>query len=71
MQSFNAVGCVWQVLKPERVKQNDDVIMTKLNTGYLPSKFQISWLSGSNFMEVSVRHQNTIMTSFLVTEFPA
>ena len=27
-----------------------------LYIGYYPSKFQISWLFGSNFMEVSVRH---------------
>ena len=52
-------------------KHNDDVIMTsfhavriwksqifvKLNIGYQLSKFQISRLSGSNFMEVSVRPQ--------------
>ena len=29
----------------------------KLYIGYHSSKFQISWLSGSNFMEASVRHQ--------------
>ena len=29
----------------------------KLNIDYHLSKFQISWLSGSNFMEVSVRYQ--------------
>ena len=40
----------------------------KLTIGYHPSKFRIYWLSGSNFMEVSVRHQNTTMTSFLVAE---
>ena len=27
----------------------------KMDIGYHPSKFEISWLSGSNFMEVSVR----------------
>ena len=32
----------------------------KLNRGYHPSKFQISWSSGSNFMKVSVRPQNVI-----------
>ena len=31
---------------------------------YHPSKFQISWLSGSIFMEVSVRHE--ILSLFLV-----
>ena len=54
-------------------KHNDDVISCccnlKLNIGYYPSKFQIPWLSGSNFMEVSVRppkqHYDVIMTSFL------
>ena len=29
----------------------------RLYTGYQPSKFQISWLSGSNFIEISVKHQ--------------
>ena len=33
--------------------------LVKLNIGYHPSKFQIPWLSGSNFMEVSVRPQQT------------
>ena len=51
-------------------KNNDDVIMmsfdvvcgfenlkfVKLNIGYHPCKFQISWLSGSNFMEVISYH---------------
>ena len=50
-------------------KHNDDVIMTsfhavgiknlkfmKLFINYHLSKFQIFWLSGSNFMEVSVRY---------------
>ena len=44
----------------------------KLYTDYHLSKFQISWLSGSNFMEVSVGYQifplffgnDVIMTSF-------
>ena len=31
----------------------------KLNIGYYSSEFQISGLSASNFMEVSVRHQKT------------
>ena len=52
-------------------KHNDDVIMTpfhvvgvykisnfvNLNIDYLPPKFQIPWLSASNFMVVSVRPQ--------------
>ena len=29
------------------------------NIGYQPSQFQISWLSGCNFMEVGVQHQKT------------
>ena len=58
-------------------KHNDDVIMTsfhvfgylkisnsvKLDIGYHFSKFQISWLSESNFIEVSVTPPKTIMTS--------
>ena len=55
-------------------KHNDDVIISfrwdlkisnfvKLNIGYQLPKFRVSWLSGSNFMEVNVRHQNTITTS--------
>ena len=50
-------------------KHNDDVIsccwdlkisnFVKQNIGYHPSKFQISWLSGSNYMEVSVRPLKT------------
>ena len=40
----------------------------KLNIGYHLSKFQISWLFGSNFMEVNVRPQNTIMTSFMTDD---
>ena len=50
-------------------KQNDDVIsccwdlkisnFVKPNMGYNPSKFKISWLSGSNFIEVSVRPPKT------------
>ena len=36
------------------------------------SKFQISWLSGSNFIEVIVRHQILplflVMTSFIIVE---
>ena len=54
-------------------KHNDDVVMTCCmllgfenltfcKTKYL-SKSQISWLSGLNFMKVSVRPPNTIMTS--------
>ena len=35
----------------------------KQDIGYHVEKFQISWLSGSNFIEVSVRPQDTIMTS--------
>ena len=46
----------------------------KLNIGYHPSKFQVSWLSRSNFMEVSVRpqkhHYDVIMTSILIIVFP-
>ena len=59
-------------------KHNDDVIMTsfsccwdlkisdvlKLYIDYHLSKFQISWLSGSNFLQVSVRYQ--IFPLFLV-----
>ena len=55
-------------------KNNDDVNsccwdlkisnLLKLYIDYHFSKFQISWLSGSNFMEVSVRHQ--ILSLFLV-----
>ena len=45
-----------------------------LNIGYYLSKFQNFWLSGSSFMEVSVRppkhHYDVIITSFLTTEFP-
>ena len=33
----------------------ENLKLVKLNIGYQPSKFQMSWLSGSNFMEVSVR----------------
>ena len=69
-------------------KHNNDVIMTsfhvvgisksqffvKLNIGYHPSKLQIFWLSGSNFMEVSARppkhHYDVIMMSFLIIVFP-
>ena len=46
----------------------------KLNTGHHHAKFQFFWLSGSNFMEVSVRpqkhHYDIIMTSFLINKFP-
>ena len=39
---------------------------------YHLSKFQISWLSGSNFMEVSVRYQIftlfLVMTSFIIVK---
>ena len=55
-------------------KNNDDVIsccwdlkisnFLKLCIDYHLYKFQISWLSGSNFMEVSVRYQ--ILPLFLV-----
>ena len=37
----------------------ENLNFVKLNIGYHSFKFQISWLSGSNFMEVSVRHQKT------------
>ena len=54
-------------------KHNYDVIMTsfhvlgdlkishfvKQDIDYHAAKFQISWLSGSNFMKVSVRPPNT------------
>ena len=31
----------------------------KLNVGYYPFKFQITWLSESNFMEVTVKPLKT------------
>ena len=82
MPSFNSVGCLWQVLLTDSEKHNDDVIsccwdlkipnFVKLYIDYHPSKFQISWLSGSNFMEVSVRHKILplflVMTSFVIVE---
>ena len=48
----------------------------KLCIDYHPSKFQISWLSESNFMEISVRQENfaivfgddVFMTSFVIVE---
>ena len=52
----------------------ENLSFVKLNISYRLFKFQIFWLSGSNFMEVSVRppkhHYDVIMTSFLITEFP-
>ena len=52
----------------------ENLRFVKLNIGYHPAKFQISWLSGSNFMEVSVRppkhHYDVIMSSFLITDIP-
>ena len=68
-------------------KHNDDVIsycldlkisnFLKLYIDYHLSKFQIFWLSGSNFMEVSVRYHifplflvyDVIMTSFINVKF--
>ena len=45
----------------------------KLHIDYYPSKFQVSWLSGSNFVEVSVKHEILplflVMTSFVDIEF--
>ena len=44
----------------------------QLYIDYDPSKFQISWLSGSNFMEVSVRQENMplflVMKSFVIVK---
>ena len=66
-------------------KHNDDVVISccwdlkisnfvKLDIGYHALKFQISWMSGSIFMEVSVRppkhHYDVIMPSFLIIVFP-
>ena len=55
----------------EKLRKHIDM---KLNIGYHPAKFQISWLSGSNFMEVNVRlpkhHYDVIMTSFIINEIP-
>ena len=39
----------------------ENLKFVKLNIGYHLSKFQISWLSGSNFMEVSVWPQKTAL----------
>ena len=52
----------------------ENLRFVRLNIDYQPAKFENSWLSGSNFMEVDVRHQkhhyDVIMTLFLITEFP-
>ena len=62
MTSFHVFG----ILKSQ--------ISVKQDIGYHVAKFQISWLPGSNFMEVSVRppkhHYDIIMTSFLIIVFP-
>ena len=46
----------------------------KQSIGFQVTKFQMSWLPGSNFMEVSVRpqkhHYDVIMTLFLIIMFP-
>ena len=40
-----------------------NVVKLTLNIGYHLSKLQMSWISGSSFIKVSVRPLNTIMTS--------
>ena len=49
----------------------ENLNFVKQDIGYHVAKFQISWLSGSNFMEVSVRpqkhHYDVIMMSFTST----
>ena len=57
----DVISCYWD-LKISR--------FVELNVRCYLSRFQISWLSGSNFMEFSVRPQNTNMTSFLINELP-
>ena len=39
----------------------ENLSFVKLNMGYHPSNFQISSLSGSNFMEISVRPLKTLL----------
>ena len=52
MQSFNAVGCLSQVLHLDVILNCWDFIFVyfvKLNIGYQPGNFHISQLFGSNF----------------------
>ena len=66
-------GKFYKQIKKKQWWRHHDVILcfwdlkisnfVKHDMGYHVAKFQISWFSGSNFMEVSVRPQNTIMTS--------
>ena len=53
MMSFHdVISCFWDLQVSNFVKQA---------IGYHVAKFQISWLSGSNFMEVSARLPKTLL----------